>query len=129
MYDLGLTTLLRMRHGIVKGPVEAITYSDLDHLSHRLRKLGLTHEGTLAALSALTVLCCIGAMVIVNTTGVIAMICAVGTIGIVLGLLGWYLDKNTSQPQLWLKGRNENLEGWGDGRLPLGKEENQCTES
>ena len=38
------TTLLRIKNGVVKGPVEAIVYCGRDHLSHRLVALGLSRR-------------------------------------------------------------------------------------
>jgi UDP-GlcNAc:undecaprenyl-phosphate GlcNAc-1-phosphate transferase len=42
LYDITLSTILRIRRGIVKNPIEAIVYCGRDHLSHRLVALGLT---------------------------------------------------------------------------------------
>lgn len=42
LYDITLATLLRIKNGVVKGPVEAIVYCGRDHLSHRLVALGLS---------------------------------------------------------------------------------------
>jgi UDP-GlcNAc:undecaprenyl-phosphate GlcNAc-1-phosphate transferase len=42
LYDITLSTLLRIRQGVVKGPIEAIVYCGRDHLSHRLVALGLS---------------------------------------------------------------------------------------
>ncbi len=44
LYDITLTTVLRVRHGVVKGPIEAIVYCGRDHLSHRLVALGLSQR-------------------------------------------------------------------------------------
>jgi UDP-GlcNAc:undecaprenyl-phosphate GlcNAc-1-phosphate transferase len=42
LYDITLSTILRIRRGVVKNPIEAIVYCGRDHLSHRLVALGLT---------------------------------------------------------------------------------------
>lgn len=44
LYDITLSTILRIRQGVVKGPVEAIVYCGRDHLSHRLVALGLSQR-------------------------------------------------------------------------------------
>lgn len=42
LYDITLSTILRIVRGVVKNPVEAIVYCGRDHLSHRLVALGLS---------------------------------------------------------------------------------------
>jgi len=42
LYDITLSTILRVRRGVVKNPIEAIVYCGRDHLSHRLVALGLS---------------------------------------------------------------------------------------
>jgi len=42
LYDITLSTILRIRRGVVKNPIEAIVYCGRDHLTHRLVALGLT---------------------------------------------------------------------------------------
>ena len=42
LFDITLSTILRVRHGVVRGPFEAIVYCGRDHLSHRLVALGLS---------------------------------------------------------------------------------------
>lgn len=44
LYDITLSTLLRIVRGVVKNPVEAIVYCGRDHLSHRLVALGLSQR-------------------------------------------------------------------------------------
>jgi UDP-GlcNAc:undecaprenyl-phosphate GlcNAc-1-phosphate transferase len=44
LYDITLSTILRIVRGVVKNPVEAIVYCGRDHLSHRLVALGLTQR-------------------------------------------------------------------------------------
>lgn len=100
VYDLGLTTLLRIRHGVVRNPIEAITCSDSDHTSHRLLALGVPHIGMLASLGSLAVLCSILAAVIRNldTAGGLA-VAFIALLG--FGAFGWVLDRRTSKPGLW----------------------------
>lgn len=44
LYDITLSTILRIRRGVVRGPIAAIVYCGRDHLSHRLVALGLSRR-------------------------------------------------------------------------------------
>lgn len=44
LYDITLSTLLRIRRGVVRGPVQAIVYCGRDHLSHRLVAFGMSRR-------------------------------------------------------------------------------------
>jgi UDP-GlcNAc:undecaprenyl-phosphate/decaprenyl-phosphate GlcNAc-1-phosphate transferase len=44
LYDITLSTILRIRRGVVRGPIEAIVYCGRDHLSHRLVALGCSRR-------------------------------------------------------------------------------------
>jgi len=44
LYDITLSTVLRIVRGVVKNPIEAIVYCGRDHLSHRLVALGLSQR-------------------------------------------------------------------------------------
>ena len=44
LYDITLSTILRIRHRVVKGPIEAIVYCGHDHVSHRLVALGFSQR-------------------------------------------------------------------------------------
>lgn len=44
LFDITLSTVLRIRQGVVRGPIEAIVYCGKDHLSHRLVALGLSQR-------------------------------------------------------------------------------------
>jgi UDP-GlcNAc:undecaprenyl-phosphate GlcNAc-1-phosphate transferase len=44
LYDITLSTLLRIKNGVVRGPIEAIVYCGRDHLTHRLVALGLSQR-------------------------------------------------------------------------------------
>jgi UDP-GlcNAc:undecaprenyl-phosphate GlcNAc-1-phosphate transferase len=44
LYDITLATILRIKQGVVKGPIDAIVYCGRDHLSHRLVALGLSQR-------------------------------------------------------------------------------------
>lgn len=101
IYDLGLTTLLRARHGVISGLLSAIAYSDRDHLSHRLLKMGLSHGQMLRTLCLLSCGCGCVALVVANAPVPVA----VGVVAIAVAGLAWlglYLDRQTSVPDLWL---------------------------
>lgn len=42
LYDITLSTILRIKSGVVRGVVQAIVYNGRDHLSHRLVALGMS---------------------------------------------------------------------------------------
>jgi UDP-GlcNAc:undecaprenyl-phosphate GlcNAc-1-phosphate transferase len=44
LYDITLSTILRIVRGVVRNPIEAIVYCGRDHLSHRLVALGLSQR-------------------------------------------------------------------------------------
>jgi UDP-GlcNAc:undecaprenyl-phosphate GlcNAc-1-phosphate transferase len=44
LYDITLSTVLRIVRGVVRGPIEAIVYCGRDHLSHRLVALGCSRR-------------------------------------------------------------------------------------
>jgi UDP-GlcNAc:undecaprenyl-phosphate GlcNAc-1-phosphate transferase len=56
LYDITLSTLLRIKQGVVKGPIEAIVYCGRDHLSHRLVALGLSRREAVLVLYLLGML-------------------------------------------------------------------------
>ena len=107
IYDLGLTTLLRIRHGIVRNPLEAIAYSDRDHLSHRLRKLGMTHGQMLGAMALMNAACCACSIVVVHAPAAAAA-ATVLAIALLLGAFGIYLDATTSGEGLWTRDAGES---------------------
>ncbi len=44
LFDITLATILRIKQGVVRGPIQAIVYCGRDHLSHRLVALGLSQR-------------------------------------------------------------------------------------
>jgi UDP-GlcNAc:undecaprenyl-phosphate GlcNAc-1-phosphate transferase len=50
LYDITLSTILRIRGGIVRSIPEAITYCGQDHITHRLVALGLTQTQAVLSL-------------------------------------------------------------------------------
>jgi UDP-GlcNAc:undecaprenyl-phosphate GlcNAc-1-phosphate transferase len=50
LYDITLSTILRIRGGIVRSIPEAITYCGKDHITHRLVALGLTQTQAVLSL-------------------------------------------------------------------------------
>lgn len=104
IFDLGLTTLLRARHGIISGLLEALSHSDRDHLSHRLQHMGFSQGRMLAILCLLSVACCEVALIIVSAPGPVAAV-VVGLAVLMLGWFGLHLDRRTSLPGLWVHGK------------------------
>lgn len=107
LYDLGLTTVLRVRHGIVRNVIDAIAHSDRDHLSHRLLALGLSHGRMLAVLCLINALCCAVALAVVAAPPVFSAACASAAVA-ALVIYGFYIDKRTSRPELWVSGQSAN---------------------
>jgi UDP-GlcNAc:undecaprenyl-phosphate GlcNAc-1-phosphate transferase len=50
LYDITLSTILRLKNRVVKGVAEAIAYCGRDHITHRLCALGLTQIQTVILL-------------------------------------------------------------------------------
>jgi UDP-GlcNAc:undecaprenyl-phosphate GlcNAc-1-phosphate transferase len=100
VYDLALTTLLRIRHGVVKNVIDAIACSDSDHISHRLLALGVSHGGMLAIFGAIALLCS-GVAAMVRHLSPAGAIGAAALLTLGFAAFGWYLDRNTSKPELW----------------------------
>ena len=94
IYDLGMTTLLRIKHGIVHNVLEAIAYSDRDHLSHRLLALGLSHGAMIAVLCAIGLVCSGTALLIARANTPVA-IAATAVLAVALLAFGLYLDRKT----------------------------------
>jgi len=99
LYDITLATVLRIKHRVVRGPIQAIVYCGRDHLSHRLVALGLSQR------EAVLLLCLFG--MISGTIGVIvarpdvrpATYLPVTIVSLaVLGALGWILDRAKVYP-------------------------------
>lgn len=42
LYDITLSTILRIKNGVVRNPIQAIVYCGRDHITHRLVALGLS---------------------------------------------------------------------------------------
>lgn len=45
LYDITVSTILRIVNGVVKNPIDAILYCGRDHVSHRLEALGYSKRG------------------------------------------------------------------------------------
>ena len=105
IYDLGLTTLLRIRHGVVSNVQDAIAYSDRDHLSHRLIRMGMTHGKMVTLMCAASAACCAAGMLVVRAP--------LPAVGLVFALLtatliaaGVFVDARSSHHELWVNGRS-----------------------
>jgi len=93
LYDLTLTTALRIKNGVVRSVREAIVYCGKDHLAHRLWSLGLGPRVTLLLIYALGVVSGAIAIVIQRWGSRSACLTALGAYLIFLGLLGVVLDR------------------------------------
>ena len=101
VYDLGVTTILRIRHGIVRTPLQAIAYSDRDHLSHRLLRLGMPHRRMLAILTGISGAFCLAGLYAVRAPGP----ALAGTVVLAVAFMVWFardLNRRTSAPDLWV---------------------------
>ena len=94
LYDITLSTVLRIKQGVVRGPIQAIVYCGRDHLSHRLVALGLSQR---EAVMMLYMLGMIGGTVgvIIAKDGVTRTVYLPLTFVSLAGLvvLGWILDR------------------------------------
>ena len=99
LYDITLSTILRIRQGVVKGPVQAIVYCGRDHLSHRLVALGLSQR---EAVMVLYLFAMVGGTVGIivardQVTPHVYLPLAI-TLVAVLGVMGWILDRARVYP-------------------------------
>lgn len=101
IYDLGLTSILRIRHGIVRTPLEVLAYSDRDHLAHRLMRMGLSHRAMLVTICLISLACCVVALVVVRVRPAVAFT-LVGSLSAILCGLALHIDRRTSEPSLWV---------------------------
>lgn len=99
-YDLGLTSVLRIRHGIVRSLVGLIAHSDTDHLSHRLQKMGYSQRRMLLVLGGLHVIVCLAAMLVARRPmWVVWSVFAL--MGLILLAFGIHVDRASSRAGLW----------------------------
>jgi UDP-GlcNAc:undecaprenyl-phosphate GlcNAc-1-phosphate transferase len=99
LYDITLSTILRIRRGIVKNPIEAIVYCGRDHISHRLVALGLSKREAVLVLYLFGMISGTVAVIVVRPE-VDASIYVPITIGslLVLVVLGAILDRAKVYP-------------------------------
>jgi UDP-GlcNAc:undecaprenyl-phosphate GlcNAc-1-phosphate transferase len=94
LYDITLSTLLRIKSGVVKGPVQAIVYCGRDHLSHRLVALGFSRREAVLLLYLLGMLGgCIGILIARHEVGRSIYLPLAGVCIGLLVLGGWFLDR------------------------------------
>ncbi len=99
LYDITLSTLLRIKQGVVKGPIEAIVYCGRDHLSHRLVALGLSQREAVMLLYLLGMLSGTVAIIVARpevTRGFYIPVTVVSLLA--LGVLGLLLDRAKVYP-------------------------------
>lgn len=99
LYDITLSTILRIRRGIVKNPIDAIVYCGRDHLSHRLVALGLSKREAVLVLYLFGMISGTIAVIVVRPE-VKASLYVPITIGslVVLTALGAVLDRAKVYP-------------------------------
>jgi len=99
LYDITLSTILRIRRGIVKNPIEAIVYCGRDHLSHRLVALGLSKREAVLVLYLFSMISGTVAIIVVRPE-VDASIYVPVTIGslVILAVFGAVLDRAKVYP-------------------------------
>ena len=99
LYDITLSTLLRIRQGVVRGPIEAIVYCGRDHLSHRLVALGLSKREAVLLLYLFGMVSGTVGIIVLRpevTRAVYLPMAAAGLV--VLVLLGAWLDRAKVYP-------------------------------
>ncbi len=99
LYDITLSTILRIRRGVVKNVVEAIVYCGRDHLSHRLVALGLSKREAVLVLYLFGMVSGTIAIIVVRPEVDVTIYGPV-TIGCLIGLvaLGVVLDRAKVYP-------------------------------
>jgi len=99
LYDITLSTILRIRRGVVTNPIQAIVYCGRDHLSHRLVALGLSKREAVLAIYLFGMISGTVAVIVVRPE-VDAPIYIPITIGalVILTVLGAILDRAKVYP-------------------------------
>jgi UDP-GlcNAc:undecaprenyl-phosphate GlcNAc-1-phosphate transferase len=99
LYDITLSTILRIVRGVVKNPIEAIVYCGRDHLSHRLVALGLSKREAVLVLYLFGMISGTVAVIVVRPEVKASLYIPI-TIGslVVLAALGALLDRAKVYP-------------------------------
>jgi UDP-GlcNAc:undecaprenyl-phosphate GlcNAc-1-phosphate transferase len=99
LYDITLSTILRIVRGVVKNPVEAIVYCGRDHLSHRLVALGLTKREAVLVLYLFSMISGAVAVIIVRPEVKPALYLPIAGVSLLLLVaLGVLLDRARVYP-------------------------------
>lgn len=94
LYDITLSTILRIKNGVVKGVVGAIVYCGRDHLSHRLVALGLSRREAVLLLYLLGIMSgAVGMIIARDEVGPRVYLPLTGASLLVLVAVGWILDR------------------------------------
>jgi UDP-GlcNAc:undecaprenyl-phosphate GlcNAc-1-phosphate transferase len=94
LYDITLTTILRVRRGVVRGPVEAIVYCGRDHLAHRLIALGLSPREAVLVLYLFGMIGgAVGVILARPEVGPRLYVPVLAVSAVLLAALGWILDR------------------------------------
>jgi UDP-GlcNAc:undecaprenyl-phosphate/decaprenyl-phosphate GlcNAc-1-phosphate transferase len=99
LYDITLSTILRIVRGVVKNPIEAIVYCGRDHLSHRLVALGLSQREAVLVLYLFGMISGTVAVIVVRPEVKPEIYLPITAVGILaLLLLGVILDRAKVYP-------------------------------
>jgi UDP-GlcNAc:undecaprenyl-phosphate GlcNAc-1-phosphate transferase len=100
LYDITLSTILRIVRGVVKNPIEAIVYCGRDHLSHRLMALGLSKREAVLVIYFFGMISGAVAIIIVRPEVKPSTYVPITLVSILmLGILGLILDRAKVYPQ------------------------------
>jgi UDP-GlcNAc:undecaprenyl-phosphate/decaprenyl-phosphate GlcNAc-1-phosphate transferase len=114
LYDITLSTILRIVRGVVKNPIEAIVYCGRDHLSHRLVALGLSKREAVLVLYLFGMISGTVAVIVVRPEVKIETYLPITIVSILaLVAFGWILDRAKvyphQQPQPTAEPRQETV--------------------
>lgn len=99
LYDIALSTILRLVRGRVHTVVEAVEYCGRDHISHRLVYLGLSARQTTLSFYAAAFASGLLALYVWLEDSPLAIGVALSLYAIALALIGWKLHQAPLPPQ------------------------------
>lgn len=100
LYDITLSTTLRIVRGVVRNPIEAIVYCGRDHLSHRLVALGLSQREAVLMIYLFGMISGTVAIIVVRPEVKPPVYIPISVASLVaLGILGAVLDRAKVYPE------------------------------
>ncbi len=100
LYDITLSTILRIKNGVVKNLYQAIVYCGRDHLTHRFVALGLSQREAVLMLYLFgTISGAIGAIIHIQTVGPVLYMPIIALSLIALVVLGVILNRAKVYPE------------------------------